>query len=518
MNINRKHLILAVGLLLTAVWKPGPQALALGGLPQWTNFYNGPAYADYATAIGVDRDGNVFVAGYSASSNNAPYNYDYVTVAYSSGGKPLWTNRYNGPGNSDDVVVGLAVVTNGNVVVTGYSTGNSGDLDYATVAYSRTGVPLWTNRYDGPGHSNDLAYAVAADTSGNVFVTGRSYVAFSVYDFATIKYSSAGTALWTNRFNRLGNNQNEPHGIAVDSSGNVFATGYSLGGAGFYDFATIACSSAGVGLWTNFYNGPANGFDVANAVAVGSNGNAVVTGISLGSSNGYDYATIAYSSAGVPLWTNRYNGPGNDYEQPRAVAVDNTGNVFVAGYSTGSGTGYDYATVAYTSSGTPLWTNRYNGTGNGDDYLNAMALDRSGNVFVTGYSLGTNSTDYATVAYSNAGLPLWTNRYNVGRATALALDRNGRLFVTGNNSNYVTLRYPSSFPSVHLEIQRDASGDIFIRFNGVPDADYRLQRAGNIQGPWNTSGPLTAPASGLVEFWDLFPPAGQGFYRVVQLY
>src|SRR5690349_8809341 len=100
MNIDRKLLTLA-GLLLTAVWEPVPHACALGGLPLWTNFYNGPAnYADYARAIGVDRDGNVFVAGYSANSNNFPYNYDYVTVAYSSAGKPLWTNRYNGPGNS----------------------------------------------------------------------------------------------------------------------------------------------------------------------------------------------------------------------------------------------------------------------------------------------------------------------------------------------------------------------------------------------------------------------------------
>jgi hypothetical protein len=198
------------------------------------------------------------------------------------------------------------------------------------------------------------------------------------------------------------------------------------------------------------------------------------------------------------------------------VAVDNTGNVFVTGYSAGSGSGYDYATLAYSSSGTPLWTNRYNGPGNGDDMANALALDRSGNVFVTGSSLGTNSTDYATVAYSNGGLPLWTNRYSLGQATALAVDRNGRLFVTGNSSNYVTLKYSSSFPPVHLEIDRDLSGGYVIRFNGVPDSDYRLQRAADLQGPWNTSAPLTAPASGQVEFSDLFPPPGQAFYRTLQ--
>jgi hypothetical protein len=60
-----------------------------------------------------------------------------------------------------------------------------------------------------------------------------------------------------------------------------------------------------------------------------------------------------------------------------------------------------------------LWTNRYNGSGNGEDFADAIAVDGSGNVFVTGWSAGSSVfDDYATVAYSNAGEPLWTNRYN----------------------------------------------------------------------------------------------------------
>ena len=127
----------------------------------------------------------------------------------------------------------------------------------------------------------------------------------------------------------------------------------------------------------------------------------------------FDYATIAYSGAGVPLWTNRYNGPGNGYDQATAVAVDASGNVFVTGYSYGSGGSSDYATIAYSGAGVPLWTNRYNGPANGYDEASAVAVDGSGNVFVTGYSTWQRRlSDYATIAYSGAGVPLWTNRYN----------------------------------------------------------------------------------------------------------
>jgi len=71
-------------------------------------------------------------------------------------------------------------------------------------------------------------------------------------------------------------------------------------------------------------------------------------------------------------------------------------------------------------------------------------------------------------------------------------------------------------PPPRLTIAPDGSGGYFIRFNGVPGSTYRLQRATNVTGPWTTSAPQTASASGLVEFWDLFPPPAQAFYRTVQ--
>src|SRR5262245_28759475 len=72
-----------------------------------------------------------------------------------------------------------------------------------------------------------------------------------------------------------------------------------------------------------------------------------------------------------------------------------------------------------------------------------------------------------------------------------------------------------TYPPV-LAIQGDDSGGYFIRFSGVPGSAYRLQRAPGLTGPWTTSAPQTAPASGLVEFWDVFLPPGQSFDRTAQ--
>jgi hypothetical protein len=95
---------------------------------------------------------------------------------------------------------------------------------------------------------------------------------------------------------------------------------------------------------------------MAVAVAVDGNNNVVVTGYSAGSGSSGDYTTIKYSSAGVPVWTNSYNGPGNSNDYATAVAVDRSGNVIVTGYSIGSGGNYDFATVKYICVPSPVVT------------------------------------------------------------------------------------------------------------------------------------------------------------------
>jgi DNA-binding beta-propeller fold protein YncE len=162
--------------------------------------------------------------------------------------------------------------------------------------------------------------------------------------------------------------------------------------------ASHPLASPGAQLWASRYSGPVNGQDEPFSMTVSPDGARVfVTGIGTGASSGLDYSTVAYSAAtGAQLWAGRYNGPanGDDYAQSVAVSPDGI-RVFVTGYSTGTSSGADYATVAYSAAtGAQLWVKRYNGPANSHDYAYAVAVSPDGaRVFVTGSSPGVTSQD-----------------------------------------------------------------------------------------------------------------------------
>jgi len=423
----------------------------------WVRRYNGPGNGeDGALAIAVDGSGNVYVTGYDYGSGTS---YDYATIKYDPAGNQLWVKRYNGPGNSYDGATAIALDGSGNVYVTGESYGSGTFTDYATIKYDPSGNQLWVKTYNGPGNGSDEAYAIAVDGSGNVYVTGRSESSSAAgSDYATVKYDSLGNQLWVQIYNGPGNDYDEAYAIAVDGSGNVYVTGYSYGSGTSSDYATIKYYPNGDTAWVRRYNGPGNSFDEAYAIAVDGSGNVYVTGYSWGSGTSYDYATIKYDPAGNQLWVQRYNGPGNSQDRAYAIAVDGSGNVYVAGYSYGSGTDDDYATIKYDPAGTQLWVKRYNGPGNSYDIAYAIALDGSGNVYVTGQSKGSGTSyDYATIKYDPAGNQLWVKRYNGpinhdDLACAIAVDASGNVYVTGSSTDsvglydYATVKYCQDNP------------------------------------------------------------------------
>jgi uncharacterized delta-60 repeat protein len=424
-------------------------APAGGVYPAWIASYNGPGnYIDEATAIAVDTLGNVYVTG---QSFGVGVDFDYATVKYNADGQQQWAARYNGPVNFDDHATAIAVDSSGNVYVTGRSPGIDTGDDYVTIKYNSSGQQQWLARYNGPGSDGNLtdaAWAIAVDDSGNVYVTGQSVGAGTDDDYVTIKYNPDGQEQWVARYNGPENLGDAAYAIAVDTSGNVYVTGVSTGSGTDVDYATIKYDSSGQEQWVARYNGPVNGLDTAYAIAVDSSGNVYVTGESRGPGIEFDYATIKYDSAGQQQWVARYHGPGTGGDSASAIAVDGSGNVYVTGQSNGVGTQSDYATIKYDSTGQQQWVARYNGPGNSGDEAHAIAVDSSGNVYITGQSYGAGTElDYATVKYDSAGQEEWVIRYNgEGKsfdiANAIAVDGSGNVYVTGEGDvDYTTIKY-----------------------------------------------------------------------------
>jgi len=349
-----------------------------------------------------------------------------------TGVRQSWVAEYNGV--FDEEPTAMAVDDSGNVYVTGYS-GAPDDYFYVTVKYNTFGHEEWVAIYSQP-MGIGAAAAIAVDHSGNVYVTGTSGTFGSTdNDYATIKYDSSGQQQWVARYNGPGNSSDAATAIAVDDSGNVYVTGTSGD-----DYATVKYDSSGQQQWVMRYNGPGNSGDNAVALALDSSANVYVTGASTGSGTGTDYATVKYDNSGQQQWVARYNGTGNAGDGPAGMAIDRSGNVYVTGTSFGSrGISISqFATIKYDNSGNQQWVATYDGPGNGSEAA-GVGIDRSGNVYVTGRTLGLDNVwNYATVKYNSGGQQEWATLYRAAEsagdfATAIAVVSSGNVYVTGTS-------------------------------------------------------------------------------------
>jgi len=226
------------------------------GALKWVRRYHGPKGAKaFPGAMKVDRVGNVYVTG---GLELPGYEYVYATVKYDTDGNRKWARRHPGywanaievDGAGNTYVSGfgwtvkydpdggqawstpypgqahaLALDKGGNVYATGDSPGASGEgsmSDFGTIKYDKDGNQLWLQGYNGEGKQDDIAYAIAVDSYGKIYVTGSSAGVDGVYQLATIKYGSDGLQEWVQQAST-----NDPAGIVVDSAGNIYVSGSS---------------------------------------------------------------------------------------------------------------------------------------------------------------------------------------------------------------------------------------------------------------------------------------------------
>ena len=306
------------------------------GTRLWVRNYDGPGRNDDANALALDDYGNVYVTGKSpAGIDLDEQDMDYATVKYNTNGQQLWVRRYDGPyvGNVFDEALDIKVDRSGNVYITGRSAASNAESsnDYATVKYNTNGTQQWAVRYNGPGNSTDDALSLAVDASQNVYVTGYSAAGFEEtnFDYATIKYNANGQQAWVSRYNGPANDHDRASAVALDGNGNVYVTGLSLGVGTSYDFATIKYDAAGVQQSVARYNGPGNNVDgtgyfisffTSHPIGVDRNFNVYVTGLSTGIGTGFDMTTIKYSQT-TALITGRIEQPAAAMPASFQVAV-----------------------------------------------------------------------------------------------------------------------------------------------------------------------------------------------------
>jgi uncharacterized delta-60 repeat protein len=384
-----------------------------------------------------------------------------------------WVGRYTSAGNNIDRAKSMVVDPSGNSVVVG--TGwNGTNFDITTIKLDPNGNQLWASAYNGPGNGYDEARAIAADASGNVYVTGYSAGLSANYDVVTIMYNAAGVQQWATRFNGTANGFDEGYDIAVDASGNVYVTGGTVTTTSNTNYITIKYNNAGVQQWATTYSNTnnASNIETAYAICLDATGNVYVTGASFANTtNDHDIATVKYNNSGAQQWVSRYNGPGSVFDAGSDIVVNASSEVFVTGYARDlvGTTNYSYVTIKINAAGAQQWASIYDGPGNDYDAANALTITPAGNIAVTGRSLGTTSTaeDIATILYDPAGSTIWVRRYDAGvvnydEGMSVVADSSNRIFVTGysykgaSNNDYLTIKY-------------EANGDTswIVKYNGT---------------------------------------------------
>ncbi|MEK7674326.1 MAG: SBBP repeat-containing protein, partial [Verrucomicrobiota bacterium] len=439
--------------------------------------------------------------------------------------------------------------------------------DYGPPAVSTAGIE-WST-YLG-GNELDEPKGVAVDAEGNILVIGTTRSSgwvsggFDVSlggtnDVFVVKLSPSGAHLWSTYLG--GSKDDSAGGIAVDSAGSVLVTGYTQSdgwvsggydascGCGFNAIGTsgysygdafvVKLSPSGTHLWSTYVGGDYNahttgsGDDAGTGIAVDKAGNVLVSG-STGSSgwvsggldtsyNASDGFVVKLSPNGAHLWSTYVGGDFMDYAE--CIAVDGAGNVLVGGrtypvlsnwieggYDTSFNGGFsDGFVLKLSPDGALVWSTYVGGTGS--DSCDALAVDRAGNVLVTGGTASagwvrggfsttfTDETSSYIVKISAAGQHLWST-YVAGNGTetahGIAVDEAGNVLVTGSDRTYHGPYYVNVFLT-----KLTASGQLLgTTYVGNDKAETRevgvsvaMDRSGNIvlagttdSGGWMSGG------------------------------
>jgi Beta-propeller repeat len=421
----------------------------LGGAVTWsvdpatgTSFV--PPTPGNATTFSSSQPGTYTI---TAASVTTPNLKGFVTIEV----KPWTSSRLIGT-NASETVASSAADANGNVYIAGFTAGvlqgsNQGQLDAFVAKFDVSGTPVWTQQLG--SSKDDLAYGVAVDGSGNVYVAGTTSGALPTASSAgnddafVAKFDSSGARQWISQFGT--NGFENAFGVAVGPDGSVLVAGDtdgSFAGATNSDvgntdaFVTKLDPGTGTRTWTKQLGVIGN--DTAYGVAVDGSGNVDIGGgtegaLSGNTSSGLKDGFIAqYSSSGNQTWVRQFGSSNSD--EIKGIAVDASGSIFVAGQTDGNLSGSNFglgdAFVAkYAASGTQAWLQQF---GSGvEDAATGIAVDPSGDAYISGqtdddlFGVNAGKTDAFLTKFDASGASLWnrqigTSESDVGFAVSVA--------------------------------------------------------------------------------------------------
>lgn len=481
----------------------------------------GTSGLDFGYGVATDPNGNLYVTGSTSGALNglSQGSSDVWVTRYDFNGNQSLVRQY---GSSDgDVAYSIVTDQDGNFYLAGSTSGDlagalqsSEGTDAWVAKYNSDGNQLWARQFGENSVGGDFGFSTSGfglqvDGSGNVYLsgltinennkinpaTGQPFLDFAVEDDSwVIKFDSKGEQQW---FTKIVDPQqptgsplaitpffDESYDMAVDEQGNSYLVGWTQGIAKEsdpsrlllkYDAWISKVDTDGNVLWTQQFGSLDEGLEFAWAVDTDSQGNIYVSGWTSGDigtrdkefekSDGYDVWLTKFTPDGTQLWTKQVGSKGDDGAYFSDLVIDDNDNIFLSGY-----TNEKLGKGSKDKEGTNGWVGKFDTNGNNEwiqqvgikgkaDYATGLAVNNSGQVFVTGFTEGFlgNGNNFQA---QGAAVDAWIAQLDAD---------NGKLIeFTGNIGEVIAIDDPSPISTVDISTA-------LVTDEQLPDGDNVIQ-------------------------------------------
>ncbi len=343
-----------------------------------SDFYSiwGGSVWDKAFSIALDGSGNIYITGETRSFGEGEY--DAFIVKFNSSGIQQWNITWGG----SDYDYGNDIILDdlGNIYITGvtYNFG-AGEVDAFIAKFDSSGNSVMNITWG--GSDIEGASGIILDVSGNIYITGStSSFGAGEEDAFIAKFDSSGNSLMNITWG--GSDKDWGEGIALDDSGNIYITGLTDYGTWWGDAFIAKFNSSGDSIMNITWGG--NDQDYGESIALNDSGNIYITGYTESFGAGEADAFIAkFNSSGNSVMNITWGG--SDDDQGKDIILDGLGNIYITGYTYSFGSSHGDAYVAkFNSHGNPIRIVTWGGVNHDGGY--GIALDDSGNTYITGHT------------------------------------------------------------------------------------------------------------------------------------
>ena len=311
-----------------------------------------------------------------------------------------WTRTWDA--SQQDMAIDIKVDSSNNIYVTGASNFQEVGMSLFLLKYNSLGDLQWNRTWAVTGET--LGYGIAFDSLNNIYVVGMSYIPpFVGPSIILLKYNSEGVLDWY-RQHVIGDNSISG-GIAIDSSDNIYLSGYAKFGTN-EDMLLVKCNSSGFIEWNRTWGGA--GRDLAYRIALDSSNNIFLAGSTDYFGGNSDICLVKYDSSGNKEW-HSIRDVGN-VDMGWNVALDSSENIFLVG-SVGSLGNTDACLIKFNSNGQHQWNQTWGGSD--DDFVMGLEIDSSDNIYIggtidiIGFPMYGFLGDITLVNYNNSGQYQW---------------------------------------------------------------------------------------------------------------